>query len=76
MHQSIILDFDQDNVKHNIELVFPSGKGHSNIKISDEVQIVKDTVQHSIQILKKDIIFEKEFQDFESKVEFVRNVLS
>ena len=43
VHQLIIPDFDQDNVKHNIELVFPSGKGHRNIKISDEVQIESST---------------------------------
>lgn len=72
----IIPDFDQDNVKCNIELVFPSGKGHGDIKLGDQVQIVKETVQHSIQILKKDIVFEKGFQDFGSKVECARNVLS
>lgn len=72
----IIPDFNQDNVKCNIELVFPSGKGHGDIKLGDQVLIVKETVQHSIQILKKDIVFEKGFQDFGSKVECARNVLS
>lgn len=72
----IIPDFDQDDIKCDIELVFPSGKGCGDIKLGDQVQIVKETVQHSIQILKKDIVFEKGFQDFGSKVECVRNVLS
>ena len=72
----IIPDFNKDNTKCDIELVFPSGKGHGDIKLGDQVQIIKETVQGSIQILKKDIVFEKGFQDFRIKVEFTRIMLS
>lgn len=42
-HQSLIIpDFNQDDIKCHIELVFPSGKGHGDIKLSDQVQIIKE----------------------------------